>query len=1086
MIKKTLFVSAALFLTFIIVGGVLLYYFYQEVATEAADRIDRGFIQGIIFSESPVYYDDGKSVIGVFFDKTHRKYIEYKDIPSVFIKALIATEDRTFFTHHGFDLKAMLRAMAANLRAGRVIQGGSTITQQTAKNIFKREKRSYEAKLKELMQAILLERRYTKDEILEMYVNQFFVTGFGRGLRIAANYYFDKEAKDLDLVEAAFIAGSMKSPNRYNPFTKKTKAEKREATRLSKLRKDAVLANMLAMNFITREQYEQSKAREVPFKEGRVTYRLNVVLDYIRDQLDSDYFKAILQDQGIENIATSGIKIYTSLNKEIQEGALRSIRTHLPLVDVRLSGYSANPSIERYNELSDEAQKKGKTDLPFLCRITKVHRERNNPYLAVSWDGGDGIIDYEGLEPIGDAWIKSKTGVWATFGKSNIPEFMKLFHEGDVVAAGMAGTPDSQSQPHLTLSQIPELEGGVIVLNQGEIKAMVGGFFDRFFNRAVDAKRQLGSIFKPILYAAALQLNWNTLDPLVNQQDMFSFENTFYLPRPDHKPESNNVSMTWAGVKSENLASVWLLYHLTDRLNPSEFKKLTEILGLARRQEETYDQYASRIRDKYGIMVEQENIMEAAFEEAKKDIESDLIFSGYGSDLDTVRRLHYSLDVDQLSLTIPEDMQIYRLSYPRLQILSSEMKAKLKNVKELAADYEKNSQPSTEEAIIRELASFYWRVDENQHYSIFYSPTGGEPDLVSFHSMPIKGILEVLAGTPEEDIWIDGLLPSRIIDLLQSRTMELYEKWAKLRKYDEELLYRLSDFKRLINLQYVTQLSEEMGITTKLDPVLSFPLGANSISILEAALAYQTIMTGKVYPIGEKLNLNMVPIITEIEDRQGKTIWEYSPQPRQVLSRRTSELITNILRLVMDNGTGRSARDAVHMQIDIEGARSDVPIPCFGKTGTANRHTNSSFVGFIPGPTKGKSEVGLDEGYVVASYIGYDDNRPMKGSHVVIYGASGALPLWVDTIDTIVNSNNYKKGLEIADLVFDLKSIRLATDENLLTVPVSPVSGLPAMETNPDRSPKVLADADLKDGVLHLGRTFEPLEGVLDEKASKK
>jgi penicillin-binding protein 1A len=1086
MIKKILFVSAALLLAFVIAGGVFLYHFYQEVATEAADRIDRGFIQGIIFSESPVYYDDGKSVIGVFFDKTHRKYIEYKDIPPVFIKALIATEDRTFFTHHGFDLKGMLRAMVANWKAGRVIQGGSTITQQTAKNIFKREKRSYEAKLKELMQAILLEKRYTKDEILEMYVNQFFVTGFGRGLRIAANYYFDKEAKDLDLVEAAFIAGSMKSPNRYNPFTRRTQAEKKEAMRLSRLRKDAVLANMLAMNFITRDQYEQAKAREVPFKEGRVTYRLNVVLDYIRDQLDSDYFKAILQDQGIENIATSGIKIYTSLNKEIQEGALRSIRTHLPLVDVRLSGYAVNPSIERYNELSDEAQKKGKTDLPFLCRITKVHRERNNPYLAVSWDGGDGIIQYEGLEPMGDAWIKSKTGVWATFSKSNIPEFMKLFHEGDVVAARMAGTPDSQSQPRLTLSQIPELEGGVIVLKQGEIKAMVGGFFDRFFNRAVDAKRQLGSIFKPILYAAALQLNWNTLDPLVNQQDMFSFENTFYLPRPDHKPESDNVSMTWAGVKSENLASVWLLYHLTDRLNPSEFKKLTEILGLARRQDETYDQYASRIRDKYGIMVEQQNIMEAAFEEAKKDIESDLIFSGYGSDLDIVRRLHYSLDVEQLGLTTPEDMQIYRLSYPRLQILNSEMKAKLKNAKELAADYENNSQPGTDEAIYRELASFYYRMDENQNYTIFYSPSGAAPDLVSFHSMPIRAILETLARTPEEDIRIDGLLPSRIIDLLQSRTMELYEKWAKLGKYDEELLYRLSDFKRLVNLLYVTELSEEMGITTKLDPVLSFPLGANSISILEAALAYQTIMTGEVYPIGEKLNLNMVPIITKIEDRQGKTIWEYSPQPRQVLSRRISGLITNILRLVMDNGTGRTARDAVHMKIDVEGVRSDVPIPCFGKTGTSNRHTNSSFVGFIPGPIKGKSEVGLDEGYVVASYIGYDDNRPMEGSHVVIYGASGALPLWVDTIDTIVNSSDYEKNIEIADLVFGLKSIRLATGEKFLTLPVSPVSGLPVTETNPDRLPEVLADADLKDGVLHLGRTFEPFEGVLDEKSSKK
>jgi penicillin-binding protein 1A len=1086
MIRKILLVLAGLFLIVVIAGGVFVYRFYHEVATEAEERIGRGVIDSIIFSESPVYYDDGKSIVGVFFDKTHRKYIQYKDIPPVFINALVSTEDRTFFTNPGFDVKAIIRALIANFRAGRVIQGGSTITQQTAKNVFKREKRSYLAKLRELVEAILLEKKYTKEEILEMYVNQFFVTGFGRGLGIAANYYFDKNVKDLDLVEAAFIAGSMKSPNRYNPFTKKTEAEKIEAMRLAKMRKDQVLANMLKMKFITKEEYEAAKAKQVPFNEGRVTYRLNVVLDYIRDQLDSDYFKTILQDQGIENIATSGIKIYTSLNKEIQEGALRSLRTHLPLVDVRLSGYATNPSVERYNELSDEAQKKGKTDLPFLCTITEIHKDKNNPHLVVSWDGGSGTIDYEGLEAIGNAWIKSKTGVWATFSRRDLPEFMKLFRKGDVIAGRMTDAPDSQGRTHLTLSEIPELEGGVIVLKQGEIKAMVGGFFDRFFNRAVDAKRQLGSIFKPLLYTAALQLNWNTLDPLVDQEDMFRFENTFYLPRPDHPPESQRVSMTWAGVKSENLASVWLLYHLTDRLNPSEFKKLTELLGLARRQDETYDQYASRMRDKYGVMAEQDNIMEAAFQEAKKDIESDLIFNGYETVLDTVRRLHYSLDEDQLSLSNPGDMQIYRLSYPRLQVLSSELRAKLKNVKELLADYEKNSQPGTGEAIYSALSSFYYRVDENQNYTIFYSPVGGENDLASFRSMPIRTVMEVLARTPEQDVWVDSLLPLRVIDLLQSRTMELYEKWANLRKYDEELLYRLSDFKRLVNLMYVTRLSEEMGITTKLDPVLSFPLGANAISILEAALAYQSIMTGKVYPVGEKLDLNLVPIITKIEDRQGKTIWEYSPHPQQVLSERTSRLITNILRHVMENGTGRSVGDAVRMKIDMEGARSDIPIPSFGKTGTANRYTNSSFVGFVPGPMKGKSEFSLDDGYVVASYMGYDDNRPMKGSHVVIYGASGAAPLWVDTINTIVNSSNYQKDLEIADLVFDPKPITVATDEKFISVPVSPASGLPVIGTNSQGSPEVLADADLKDGAFHLERTFEPFEGVLDEKDSEK
>ena len=127
------------FLSFI--GAVaLLYTIYNDVAEEAKEKIKRGAIDSIIFSESPVYCDDGETVLGVFFDKTHRRYIEYKSIPPYFIKALVATEDRTFFTHPGFDLKAIARATIANYRAGRIAQGGSTLTQQTAKNIFTRER----------------------------------------------------------------------------------------------------------------------------------------------------------------------------------------------------------------------------------------------------------------------------------------------------------------------------------------------------------------------------------------------------------------------------------------------------------------------------------------------------------------------------------------------------------------------------------------------------------------------------------------------------------------------------------------------------------------------------------------------------------------------------------------------------------------------------------------------------------------------------------------------------------------------------------------------------------------------------------
>jgi membrane peptidoglycan carboxypeptidase len=125
----------------LIASAVFIAIVYFQVSKDASSRINRGVIDSVIFSESPVFYDDGQTPIGVFFEKTHRKYINHRDIPKIFIKALIASEDGNFFSHPGFDLKAMLRALLANVKTRKVVQGGSTITQQTAKNIFKRQRK---------------------------------------------------------------------------------------------------------------------------------------------------------------------------------------------------------------------------------------------------------------------------------------------------------------------------------------------------------------------------------------------------------------------------------------------------------------------------------------------------------------------------------------------------------------------------------------------------------------------------------------------------------------------------------------------------------------------------------------------------------------------------------------------------------------------------------------------------------------------------------------------------------------------------------------------------------------------------------
>lgn len=270
--KKRLKILIYAILVLILLSIAFLTGIYIQVSRDASGSLGRSAIESVIFSESPVFYDDAKTPIGVYFEKIHSKYIRYDEIPTDYVNALIAAEDGDFFDHPGFDIKAIARAFVANLKSGRVVQGGSTLTQQTAKNVFTRQRRTYIAKLRELFQALLLESRYTKQEILEMYVNQFFVTGFGKGLRIASEYFFDKDAEDLDLVESAFLAGLVKGPYRYNPFTKKTEKEKDKTILRANERKNYVLVNMKKLNLITEDRYLDAFYKEIPFKEGKVTY----------------------------------------------------------------------------------------------------------------------------------------------------------------------------------------------------------------------------------------------------------------------------------------------------------------------------------------------------------------------------------------------------------------------------------------------------------------------------------------------------------------------------------------------------------------------------------------------------------------------------------------------------------------------------------------------------------------------------------------------------------------------------------------------------------------------------------------------
>ncbi len=629
-----------------ILGVTALLLYYWLVVIDPGELIRQGNIEKILSVESPVYYSGGQEKLGVFFDTSHRQYIPFAQIPKNFVKSLVASEDEKFFSHHGFDFLGVLRAMAANLRAGRVVQGGSTITQQTAKNLFRRKNRSLGSKVEELLFALRLERHYSKEKILEFYANQFYVSGNGLGLGVASRYYFDKDVSALNLLECAFIAGSVKRPNYYNPFTKIDAGERAAALEQAKQRASYVLGQLLKNGMIDRGEYDRYLGKPIPFKQGKTSFLLNTVMDQIKEALAEPEIEEALRDSGIDNVSTSGIKIYTSVEKGVQEESQRVLRRELSKLDVRLRGYERD-EVQRDCQLADRDD-----DLrdfgPGTFHFAKIKAVVPGyvPKVVVAMVGApegeyQAFVDEKGLMNLLSPLVKYERQAWAEASRADIPYLLPRLRVGDWVYVSVRAVDQNIKSLLLDLEKYPKLQGGVLVMRDGMIRAMVGGADNRFYNRATSARRPMGSVVKPLVYTAALQLGWSNLDLLNNERDLFVYQGQPYFPRPDHKSPFKEISMTWAGVHSENVATVWLLYHLCDKMPLAQFREVVGHLGLDRLAEESEAAYQQRIRDKFGIQVNDAMVNEVAFERAVAEIEPDLVFAGHVADYETIAKLHY-------------------------------------------------------------------------------------------------------------------------------------------------------------------------------------------------------------------------------------------------------------------------------------------------------------------------------------------------------------------------------------------------------------------------------------------------------------
>jgi penicillin-binding protein 1A len=417
------------------------------------------------------------SVVGEYFVED-RALVPLEDLPPYLVDAFVAVEDRKFYTHWGVDLFGIARAVVANIRHGERVQGGSTITQQLGRNLFDMFENTLTRKIKEAMLAMRIERAYSKDEILEMYLNQIYFGGGAHGVEAAAQTFFGKRAKELTIGEATMIAGLPKNPRDYSPINHLDRAMQR---------RDVVLAAMVDTGKLTRAEADSISVEPVHVRPGKpgqsefAAYFLEEVRQYLEERYGSD------------RIYRDGLKVYTGLDPILQRAAEDSMESQLA-------------RMEKFRNYS----------------VTKKNYE-----AALSRGEVEGPPSY--------------------------------------------------------------LQGAVVAIDvkTGLVRALVGGrsFKDSKFDRAVQAKRQPGSSFKPFIFAAAMENGYTPADILLDAPIVLDLPNgDVWKPQNYSETFEGEVTLRHALNVSINIAAIRLLM----AMGPSEAINMAHRLGIKSDLEPVY------------------------------------------------------------------------------------------------------------------------------------------------------------------------------------------------------------------------------------------------------------------------------------------------------------------------------------------------------------------------------------------------------------------------------------------------------------------------------------------------------------------
>jgi penicillin-binding protein 1A len=431
-----------------------------------------------------------------------REVIPLEKIPTRLRQAVVAVEDANFFSHRGIDPLGILRALLKNLMAGGIVQGGSTITQQVARAVFLSPEKTLIRKAKEAILAWRLERQFTKEEILWLYLNHIYFGQGAYGVEAAARTYFDKPAADLSLAECAMLAGLPKAPSSYSPTTHPEAA--RERMRL-------VLGRMVDEGYLTPVQREEALASPPVVQERQPQGGHDWFAEHVRRYLEREY--------GSDAIYRHGLRVYTTLDPRLQEAASRAVARGVRAVDRRLGYRYAKETVDLARAGALEEYIRSRKDWPRTLETEKTY-----PGVVVSLaDPGRAVVRVGAQE--GTLPLREMGWVYGEGGSRHPSRVDEVLRPGNVIAVRVIETGD-QGRPLLALEQQPELEGALLCIDprNGQVLAMVGGYDPTRsqFNRAIQSRRQPGSAFKPFIYAAAIERGSSPADVIVDTPIVFN------------------------------------------------------------------------------------------------------------------------------------------------------------------------------------------------------------------------------------------------------------------------------------------------------------------------------------------------------------------------------------------------------------------------------------------------------------------------------------------------------------------------------------------------------------------------------------